>query len=273
MKTMEGNKAVNERVEEARDDSRALELVLKTGEILLQSGAEIFRVEETMLRISNYFGVESKEFFVLSNGIFVTGGKHSKEYAKVRHVPVKGTQLDKVVAINQLSREIERGRYTIEEAEEKVEQIEAMKGKSFQSQIFASAIGSGAFCCLFGGNLTDCMVSFLAGFLVQIFVLKVRIPYLSKITGNVCGGALVTLVALVCYQLQIGENLNHMIVGSVVPLIPGVAFINGIREIADEDYIAGAVRLLDAVLGFLCIAIGVGVMLGLFQRMQGGGLL
>lgn len=259
--------------EEKIDESRVLELVLKAGEILLQSGAEIFRVEETMLRISNYYGVDSKEFFVLSNGIFVTGGKLSKEYAKVRHVPVKGAQLDKVAAINQLSREIESGVYRIEEAEQKLEEIEKKPGKSFLSQILAAAIGSGSFCILFGGSFADAVVSFLAGFLVQIFVLKVRVPYLSKITGNVCGGALVTLVSLLCYQMHIGENLNHMIVGSVLPLIPGVAFINGIREIADEDYIAGAVRLLDAMLGFLCIAIGVGVMLGLFQRILGGGLL
>ena len=116
----------------------------------------------------------------------------------------------------------------------------------------------------------DCVAALIAGFLVQIFLLKVRVPYLSKITGNVCGGALVTLVCILCYRAGIGENLNHMIVGSVIPLIPGVAFINGIREIADEDYISGSVRLMDAVLGFLCIAIGVGVMLGFVQRITGG---
>ena len=142
---------------------------------------------------------------------------------------------------------------------------------SFMGQgALGAAIGSSAFCCLFGGGAMDCVATLIAGFLVQIFILKVRVPYLSKITGNVCGGALVTLVCILCYQAGIGENLNHMIVGSVIPLIPGVAFINGIREIADEDYISGSVRLLDAVLGFLCIAIGVGVMLGFVQRITGG---
>lgn len=255
------------------EDSRVLEAAMKAGEILLQSGAEIFRIEETMIRISSYFGVESKEFFVLSNGIFVTGGKYSKEYAKVRHVPVRGAQLDKVVAVNQLSREVEEGKYTIEEVEQRLDEIAQMKGKSFRSQVLASAVGSSAFCCLFGGSPMDCLVALIAGFVVQIFILKVRVPYLSKITGNVCGGALVTLICMICYRLGVGENLNHMIVGSVIPLIPGVAFINGIREIADEDYISGSVRLMDALLGFLCIAIGVGVILGISQRVTGGILL
>jgi uncharacterized membrane protein YjjB (DUF3815 family) len=48
-----------------------------------------------------------------------------------------------------------------------------------------------------------------------------------------------------------------MIVGSLIPLIPGVPFINGIRDLANEDYIAGTTRLTDAFLAFLCIALGV----------------
>ena len=42
-----------------------------------------------------------------------------------------------------------------------------------------------------------------------------------------------------------------MIGGSVIPLVPGIAFVNGIRDIGDEDFISGAVRLLDAMLVFI----------------------
>ena len=40
---------------------------------------------------------------------------------------------------------------------------------------------------------------------------------------------------------------------------PGVAFTNGIRDIVDGDYLSGCVRLLDAILVFCSIAIGVGL--------------
>ncbi len=43
-----------------------------------------------------------------------------------------------------------------------------------------------------------------------------------------------------------------------MPLVPGVPFTNAIRDIADGDYISGSVRMLDALLIFFCIAIGVG---------------
>ena len=93
------------------DDREVLETAMEAGHILLENGAEIFRVEETMERIAAHYGVERKDFFVLSNGIFTTGdcgpGQRGGQYARVQHIPVKSAQLDRVVAVNQLSREIE----------------------------------------------------------------------------------------------------------------------------------------------------------------------
>ena len=67
--------------------------------------------------------------------------------------------------------------------------------------------------------------------------------------------------------------MNHMIIGSIMPLIPGIAFTNGIRDLTDGDYISGSVRLLDALVTFLCIAVGVGVIISCYHTLTGGGLL
>ena len=258
---------------EKADESLVLETAMEAGHILLENGAEIFRVEETMDRICRHFGVESNNFFVLSNGIFATGGDgKERTFAKVQHIPVRAARLDRVVAVNQLSREVEEKGLTIEEVRDRLGQIRSMPGKSKRMQILASGIGSGCFCYLFGGSLADSMVALLAGIILYAYLLRVR-PHLSKIVGNIGGGALVTLICILCYNLGLGDQLNHMIIGSIIPLIPGVPFTNGIRDIADGDYISGAVRLLDAILVFLCIAIGVGVMFTVYRRFAGGAML
>jgi uncharacterized membrane protein YjjP (DUF1212 family) len=61
-----------------------------------------------------------------------------------------------------------------------------------------------------------------------------------------------------------------MVIGSIMPLIPGVPFTNAIREIADGDYISGSVRMLDAMLVFFCIAIGVGLGVSILSYVRGG---
>lgn len=255
---------------------RVLEVTQLAGELLLENGAEIFRVEETMQRIAAHFGVRNEEFFVLSNGIFMTGDdeKHSKVFARVKFIPMKGTQLYKVVMINQLSREIEEGKYnTIEEVARQLEKIRTAKGKSNLAQILASGAGAAAFCVLFGGTLIDALAALISGIVLYIFMLYVAFPRFSKIVCNLSGGAVATLVCLLLFSLGLGDGLHHMIIGSIIPLIPGVAFTNGIRDMADSDYLSGTVRLLDAILGFICIAVGVAFVFIAYRHLFGGILL
>ena len=108
---------------------------------------------DAMRRIASHYGVEEESFFVLSNGIMATG----KNYARSQFIPIKGASLDKVVAVNQLSREVEQGRYTLEQLEHRLKGIRAMKAKPAWEQILASAVGSAAFCIIFGGSFMDCI--------------------------------------------------------------------------------------------------------------------
>ena len=249
---------------------------MKAGRLLLENGAEIFRVEETMERICRYYHVENPSFFVLSNGIFMTGGGSvagGRHFAHVEHIPVKGAQLDRVVAVNQLSREIEGGRCTLSEADACLNAIARMPGKKRWQQILASGVGSACFCILFGGSGMDSAASFLAGLLLYAYVLLLSTPYMSRMIGNVLGGVLASAACVALYGLGLGDDLSHMIIGAIIPLIPGIPFTNGIRDLADGDYISGSVRLLDALVTFLCIATGVGVVIALYHSMTGGGLL
>ena len=260
-------------MEESRE-KEVMEAALQAGHLLLENGAEISRVEETMERICRYYGVHSGNAFVLTNGIFVTvGNRNEPVFAKVEHIPVSGTHLDRVAAVNQLSREIEEGRYTIGQVSGRLDDIKRMPGKTKHMQVLASGCGSAAFCYLFGGNATDSAVAFTAGILLYLYVLYISGPHLSKIVGNISGGALVTAICILLFTAGIGDHLNFMVIGSIMPLIPGVPFTNSIRDIADGDYISGSVRMLDALLVFFCIAIGVGIGFSLIGGMMGGMLL
>ena len=255
---------------QAQREQQVLETAMEAGHILLENGAEISRVEETMERITRHFGVDSGDFFVLSNGIFTTGGSASGRFARVEHIPVHGAQMDRVVAVNQLSREVEAGKLTLEETAARLKEIRRSPGKRFGVQVLASAVGSAAFCVLFGGSLRDAQAAFIAGLLLYLYVLRLSAPHLSKLVGSMGGGALVSLVCVLLRTAGMGDSLSHMIIGSIIPLVPGVAFVNGIRDIADGDYISGAVRMLDALLVFFGVAIGVGFVLTVSSR-QGGG--
>ncbi len=255
-------------------ENEVMETALLAGHILLENGAEISRVEETFDRICSHYGVNSGNAFVLSNGIFTTvGDDREKYYAKVQHIPVSAARFNRVAAVNQLSREMETGKYTVSELREALERIKKMPGKKRRTQIAASAVGSAAFCLLFGGSFWDAAAAFVSGLVLYVYILYVSGPHLSKIVGNIGGGALVTFLCGLFYMSGLGSRIDYMIIGSVMPMIPGVAFTNGIMDIASCDYISGAVRLLDAMLVFFGIAIGMGMAFTLLSAFGGGILL
>ena len=256
---------------EKQDNREALNVAALAGDILLASGAEIFRVEETISRIAQAYGVKSSDAFVLSSGIFLTAGSEREEdFARVRHIPLSAARLDRVAAVNQLSREIVEGKHTPMEARKRLIEIQQMPPKPRLHQVLASGVGSACFCFLFGGDWLDSLAALASGLFLYLYLLYLVRGRLSKIASNITGGALVTMVCIFLYQLGMGHHLGEMIIGSIIPLVPGVAFTTAIRDIADEDYIAGAVRMLDALLVTFCIAMGVGIVMMAYHSFVGG---
>ncbi len=254
------------------DFKRVLDLSMQTGRIMLENGAEIYRVEDTMNRIATHYGITDENFFVLSNGIFTTGSdrRGEKLYAKVEHIPVHGAQLNKVIELNQLSRNICKGSLSLEEAEQRIEEIRNLTRFPWPIETLATSLGATCFAILLNGTITDAIAAGAAGLLLGLFNHFIFTKYLSKVTGNILGALLVTLICIGFHLLtNTATNMNAMIAGSVIPLVPGVAFVNGIRDIADGDYISGAVRLLDAILVFTCIAVGVGIPFIFFNALGG----
>ena len=124
-----------------------------------------------------------------------------------------------------------------------------------------------------GVGFTRLAYPFIAGLLLYVYLLCVVKGQLSKIATNISGGMFVTFIAVLIYQLGLGHHLSEIIIGSIIPLVPGVAFTNGIRDIADQDYIAGAVRMLDALLVTFSIAMGVGLVMIGYHHFVGGAIL
>ena len=233
---------------ETDNTTEVLEVASIAGHILLENGAEISRVEDTMERIASHYGVDSGHFFVLSNGIFTTGSLG--KYANVEFIPIRGIQLSKVVAVNKLSYEIAAGKHTLSEARQRLEAIKDAPAKPAWEQIAGSAFGAAGFCAVFGGGFMDCAADFVIGALLYVFCLFVS-GSLSKIVGGICNALVATILCLTSYRLGFGDSLSNIIIGAVMPLIPGVPFVNGVRDLANSDYIAGLTRLTDAMLGFI----------------------
>ena len=252
---------------------KVVDLALEAGRILLKNGAEIFRVDETIVRICNRFHVQYVDTFILSHAIFVSAENGMEEaYTKVKQVPLSSSHLGIVAEVNELSREIAEGLLSIEEASARLRRIDRMPDNKEYFQVFAAGVGSGSFGYLLGASALESLTAFFIGCLLYIWVLTAKKHQMSKMIVNIVGGMIITALALLACHLPIPGpvKFDGMIIGSIMPLVPGLAFVNAIRDIADSDFLSGTVRMIDALLVFVYIAVGVGITLSIYNNMGGG---
>lgn len=260
--------------DQKQSESERFDLVVEMGELILLNGGEIYRAHETMLYAANQFELNGFQAFIIANGIFASAVVDQCIYScQVRSVPLAPIELCRIEALNELSRDVAQGLCTPAQLRERLDHIKVMKASGTKLQIFASGCGSACFCYLFQGTWADAMVAFGAGVTLYWFILRVldRIG-LPKIMRTILSSAEVALFCFVSYYLGFGDSLDHIIIGAIFPLVPGVPLTNAVRNLLENDYLSGLVRMADALLTAGCIAIGVGIALSLGHLLLGGSI-
>ena len=255
------------------DIKEVVDMALEAGRILLKNGAEIFRVEETITRICHRFHIDKIDVFTLSHAIFISAeDKKGHTYTRVKNVPLSGSHLGIVAEVNDLSRQITGGYVTVEEAKKKLAIIEEMPSKAVWKQVAGAGIASAAFAVLLGGTMLEAMMTFFIGGMVCLWAIMAGKAGISKIIINIFGGIVITGMAVLFRELPFfsGLRLDAMISGGIMPLVPGVAFVNAIRDIADSDFLSGTVKMINAIMVFVYIAIGVALTLVVLGNWIGG---
>ena len=94
------------------DEDKVIDVVLIAGRILLESGAETYRVEDTMNRISASFGLDDTYSFVTSTAIiFSLNNRTNTRLIRIRE---RTTDLEKIALTNSLSRKISSNQLSID---------------------------------------------------------------------------------------------------------------------------------------------------------------
>jgi len=147
-----------------------------------------------------------------------------------------------------------------------------MQEQKAAAMVLASGLGAAGFCYLFGGSLYDSLIALVMGLVLQIFLDQAGRRRLSKFLSYIIGSMIVTLGAGLVVSSGASVVFNHIVIGSIIPLVPGVSLTTSIREFFNGDYISGSIHLIDALLTAICIALGVGAAIFIFTSL-GGSLL
>ncbi len=246
---------------------KLLELGLYAGRLLLENGAEIYRVEDTIHRMLMASGADEVSVIVTPTAIHLSVCKDEARGSQVRRIHQRSTNLARVSAINNLSRSLRPRARSPESITAELSQIERdVTAYAPSLQIFAAGIGGMAFAALFGATGWELPAAALAGLAVQIGVQLLGRVAWPRLLQDFAGGFLAALTAVVLSQLVPTIDYNRVIVGAIISLVPGVLLTTGVRDMLAGDLLSGTIRMSEALFVAAAIAAGVAVVLGWWVR-------
>lgn len=255
------------------NDKLLVETAVLAGEIMLISGAEIYRVENTIDHILRKAGRDTAEAIVFSTGIFASLNDPSIEAITVaRRVTIRSTNLNRVYLVNDVSRKLCEDLMTVEEAYGRLKEIRNTIQYGRRVKDIGIVGVAVFFTLLLGGGGKDCAAAAVTGaILAGVMEAAVRIRLNDFCANGVCAFIIAVTTLLLERFLMPGINSDIIIIGAIMPLVPGVIFTTAIRDTLNGDYASGTARMMEAVVIALAVAAGVGAGMGLLQWMTGGG--
>ena len=246
-----------------------LEIILKAGKILLSSGAEISRTEDTMNYIARAMNFKDLEAYVSNRGIFATAKKDDNtEITRICNVPEVDINLSKIESVNALSRRITQKNITIEEIESELNQIDTMSDYSFFWRLVAYTLGASGFSYAIGSSITDSIIAGIIGLILGVYMCTIKRILNSDVLITILGSILIALLGNLFIHFNIGSNLSVILLGAMIDIVPGVPFVNAIREYSQNNYNTGITLMMGALLTCISMAVGVAVVQSLLFNTQ-----
>ncbi len=246
------------------NDTKLLNLALDAGEIMLMSGAETHRVQDTMLRILSMSGRQQIEALALSTMLIVSLPREEKgPLSMARGVSTRAVNFEKICAVNSMSRDFVSGKITLEQATTRLLEIHHAPNFSDFAHVLAYGLTSGGFTMVYHGNALDGMAAFVIGMTLGLLVIwngKWRAPYFFS---SFMGGVITGLMAWIFHRMISETQISNIVIGSIMPLLPGITMTKGIRDILEGNFISGNSKLMEALLVACAIAGGVALVFGL----------
>ncbi|MCC8989666.1 MAG: threonine/serine exporter ThrE family protein [Staphylococcus sp.] len=245
-------KVVNE-----NDHERLIkDVVMLAARILLESGAEGTRVEDTMNRIAKKLGYQESNSFVTNT--VIQFHLHNESTPRMFRINARDTNLIKISQANEISRLITKGAITLEEAKEKLEKIYvAKRDSSLPFKGFAAAMIAISFLYLQGGSLIDILTALLAGsigyLVVEILDRKLHAQFIPEFIGSV----VIAIIAVAGHTLIPQGDLATIIIASVMPIVPGVLITNAIQDLFGGHMLMFTTKSLEALVTAFGIGAGV----------------
>lgn len=237
--------------------SKLLDLATDLGYGLAMSGAETFRVEESVSRVLAAYDIEA-EVFVIPNCMHISiEPVVGRPQTRMRRIGLHGNDLDAVEHYSNLSRRICQERPAPEIANQWLAETKAqLRHYPLPWYLAGNALGALGFALLFGGAVTDGLLAAVCGIIVGLVTRWMDRLGANQFFRTIAAAFPMALFAYTCNALFPSVRSDCVIIGALMILVPGLLFTNAMRDIIYGDTNSGINRIVQVLLIAVAIALG-----------------
>ena len=239
------------------EQSFLLDCLLEMGDLLLDSGAEISRVEDTLARMGKAYGAARMDVFVIPSIISISMEFPGDEsLTETRRIHSNGlNDFYRLEKLNTLSRSCCSEPLSVAELRAALDRVAAGR-KPFRVILGGSVLAAFSFAVFFGGNVWDGLAA--AVFAVAVVLLQEYLgrTELNTVVFNLVISLLIGLVVGLASAMIPVLHMDKILIGDIMLLIPGLAMTNAIRNILVGNTISGVVRLAESLIWAAALAGG-----------------
>lgn len=230
------------------------------GEILMKSGAETYRVEDTIYRILQKSNLKTIHVLVMMTGFVVTLDDPAMDsLTVVRRINSRGMNLRKIDRVNDISRDFCADIITLEEAFHEIKTLWREKSKVNKNLGAMMALTSG-FAIMFGATIPETILAGVVGGISSFAVYACRKFHLHMFLENcICCIILALTIGISIRALPGAYDQNVLIISSIMPFVPGAAITNAVFDTVHGDYLSGLARAAEAFVIAAAVAVGIGI--------------
>ena len=236
-----------------------MDTAVLAGKIMLESNAETYRVEETVTRILKKTNLEMIDAIAITTGLIATlDSPNMDAITVVKRISNRTTNLNKITKVNDVSRRFTEGIITIQEAYSFLQNIDEIQYDAFRKNLAIFSFIQ-MILIMYGGKWIDFI------FLLPISATVTLITHYGRrwmvrpfILDMVASFIIALLTSFITRVVPLGLQDDLLIVSAIMPLLPGTAMTNGVRDIFKGDYMSGGAKVLEAFVIAIFIAIGIG---------------
>ena len=261
-----GCKIKNDVLLQPAERTKFIKLVIDLSEHMYSCGGEVKRIEETVQRICTAYGAKKTDVFCITSVIIITTVWEDGEIlTQTRRMSQGSRNFGKLECLNALSREICSDKPSANEIEKKLEDILKKKFTPKAIACIGSILAAGGFAVFFGGSIIDALAAALCGsliFFIDGFVYRSK---MNKVVYHIVCSFIVGVTSILLSKIGIGNNLDKVMIGCIMLLIPGINLTAAIEDILVGDTATGTLKIYEAALLAFSIALGFALAMLLFK--------